>query len=370
MAEPLKNFFDARLIASIAAEIARVYPALDQRRFVADGLDGLDSLELLARGEHLGRVLQRHLPDSYERAVEVLIASLPDARAAGEGATAMAPFRYLPHVCFVARFGLEHFEASMRAQYELTQRFSAESSIRPFLVRYPGPTYARLVLWASDPNVHVRRLVSEGTRPRLPWAPRLRDFQKEPGPVLALLECLKDDPDRYVQRSVANNLNDIAKDHPERVVDVCARWRQAAGEGRRWIIRHALRSLVKLAHPGALALVGAGRPPKLAVRAVELAPTRPRLGRQVTIGFELASTGRVAQDLLVDYVVHFVKANGSRRPKVFKLRRLSLPASSSVRLEARLSFVDLTTRKHYRGRHAIDLLVNGVRFALCEFEVA
>jgi 3-methyladenine DNA glycosylase AlkC len=282
----------------------------------------------------------------------------------------MAPFRYLPHVCYVARFGLDHFEASMLAQYELTQRFSAESSIRPFLIRHPEATYQRLVQWASDPNVHVRRLVSEGTRPRLPWAPRLRDFQRDPGPVLALLERLKDDPERYVQRSVANSLNDIGKDHPERVVEVCWSWGMSASEGRRWIIRHALRSLVKQAHPGALALVGAGRRPRVSVTSVEVAPARPRLGKQVAVSFELASTGRVAQELLVDYAVHFVKANGARRPKVFKLRRLKLPAKGSVRLQARLSFADLTTRKHYRGRHAIDLLVNGVRFELCEFEVA
>lgn len=370
MAEPLKNFFDGRLIASLAAEIGSALPGLNRERFVADGLDGLESLALLARGEHLAQVLHRHLPSDYERAVGVLIASLPAQPVASQGLPAMAPFRYLPHVCFVARFGLEHFEASMQAQYELTQRFSAESSIRPFLVRYPEATYQRLLLWARDPNVHVRRLVSEGTRPRLPWAARLRDYQREPGPVLALLELLKDDPERYVQRSVANNLNDIAKDHPDRAVEVCRRWGVAASESRRWIVRHALRSLVKQAHPGALELIGAGRRPKVRLGAVQISPARPRLGKRVTVRFELVSAGRAAQDLLVDYVVHFVKANGARRPKVFKLRRLSLPARSSVQLEARLSFLDLTTRKHHPGRHAIELLVNGVRFELCEFEVA
>jgi 3-methyladenine DNA glycosylase AlkC len=369
MAEPLKNFFDARLIASVAAEIGSAYPGLNQERFVADGIDGLGALALLARGEHLAQVLRRHLPGDYERAVRVLIDSLPAATSPTAGAPAMAPFRYLPHVCFVARFGLEHLEASLQAQYELTQRFTAESSIRPFLVRYPDATYQRLLLWARDPNVHVRRLVSEGTRPRLPWAPRLRDYQREPGPVIELLELLKDDPERYVQRSVANNLNDIAKDHADRVVEVCRRWREAASEGRRWIIRHALRSLVKRAHPGALELVGAGRRPQVRVGAVEVSPARPRLAGQVTVRFELASAARTAQELLVDYAVHFVKANGGRRPKVFKLRRLKLPAQASARLELRLSFLDLTTRKHYRGRHAIELLVNGVTFELCEFEV-
>src|SRR5262249_34126743 len=155
------------------------------------------------------------------------------------------------------------FEPAMRAQYELTKRFSAESSIRAFLMQYPEATYARLLEWARDGSVHVRRLVSEGTRPRLPWAPRLRAFQDDPRPVIALLELLKDDPERYVQRSVANNLNDIGKDHPELAVEVCRRWSARTSPGRAWIVRHALRSLVKKGHRGALEAVGAGSRPKV-----------------------------------------------------------------------------------------------------------
>jgi 3-methyladenine DNA glycosylase AlkC len=369
MAEPLKNFFDAALVGALGDQLARVFPAFDRRRFVADGVRGLASLELTGRGAHLAEVMRRHLPEDYEAALAILLRSL-EPKSEQAGPSGMAPFRYLPHVCFVARYGLEHFEPSMLAQHELTQRFTAEFSIRPFLVKYPERTLARLAEWASDPNVHVRRLVSEGSRPRLPWAPRLRELQKDPAPVLALLELLKDDPERYVQRSVANNLNDIAKDHPELVVEVCRRWSERPGEGRRWIVKHALRSLVKQGNRGALGLLGVGARPRVALRAVEVAPTRVRLGKAVAIGFELQSTARAAQDLLVDYAVHFVKSNGSRRVKVFKLRRVQLPPKQAVRLQARLSFVDLSTRKHYPGLHAVDLLVNGVSMALCEFEVA
>lgn len=369
MPEPLENFFDARLVASLADDLAGVYPSLDRRRFIDDGVRGLEALRLMARGAHLAEVMHRHLPSDYEAAVRVLLASLSEARER-EGAPGMAPFRYLPHVCFVARYGLEHFELSMHAQRELTQRFTAEFSIRAFLVRYPEQTLAQLARWAKDPNVHVRRLVSEGSRPRLPWASRLRALQADPAPVLELLELLKDDPERYVQRSVANSLNDIAKDHPELVVDVCQRWSERPGDGRRWIVNHALRSLVKRGHRGALSLLGVGARPRVALRAVELAPARPRLGKTAVIGFELSSTARAPQDLLVDYAVHFVKSNGSRRVKVFKLRRVQLAPEQAVRLQARLSFADLTTRKHYAGLHAVDLLVNGVSMALCEFEVA
>lgn len=368
MAEALKKFFDAELIAGIAAELARVHPEFDRRRFERDALKGLDALELLSRGIHIADVMQRHLPADFPSAARVLLDSLGPEHASSE-VFGMAPFRYLPHVCYVARHGLDHFEVAMQAQLELTKRFTAESSIRPFIERYPERTHALLIGWAAHPNVHVRRLVSEGTRPRLPWAPRLRAYQRDPSPVLELLELLKDDPERYVQRSVANNLNDIGKDHPELLVQICRAWSQGGGDGRRWIVKHALRSLIKSGHPGALSLVGAGARPRIELRDVRVAPARPRLGGRLNVGFELASTARASQALLIDYAVYFVKANGERRPKVFKLRRVELPARASVRLEARVSLADMTTRKHYPGRHALELRVNGVRLPVCEFEV-
>lgn len=368
MAEALKHFFDRTLITSLADAFAGVHPGLDRRRFVADAARGLADLELLARGAHIAAAMRRHLPEDYPTAARLIVASLGSELKTGDS-LGMAPFRYLPHVCFVARYGLEFFEPSMQAQLELTKRFSAEFSIRPFIERYPERTYERLSLWVTHPNVHVRRLVSEGTRPRLPWASRLPEYQRDPTPVLGLLERLKDDPERYVQRSVANNLNDIGKDHPERLVEVCRAWSEGAGDGRRWIVKHALRSLVKRGHPGALALMGVGARPRVAVRGVSLAPPRPRRGDVLRVSFELASTGRTTQDLLVDYAVHFVKASGERRPKVFKLRRLELAPRRSVTLEARVSLADKTTRKHYPGRHAAELLVNGVRVPLCEFDV-
>lgn len=368
MAEPLKLFFNADLIRSLAEDLGRAYPGLNRKRFVSDGLSGLEALELTARGAHLAEVMRRHLPEDYEAAVGVLVDSL-GPKHAGSESFGMAPFRYLPHVCFVARFGLEHFEASMQAQYELTQRFTAEASIRPFLVKYPERTYERLLRWARDASVHVRRLVSEGTRPRLPWAPRLADFQRDPAPVLALLELLKDDGERYVQRSVANNLNDVAKDHADVVVEVCRRWSVGAPAGRQWIVKHALRSLVKGGDAGALTLLGVGARPRIELRGARVTPKRPSIGTSVAISFEVVSRARSAQELLIDYRVHFVKSNGSRRAKVFKLRRVQLPAKGQLRLQARLSLANLTTRKHYPGGHAVELLVNGVAFDLCEFEL-
>lgn len=267
MAEPLKNQFGTEIPRRIAGMISGVFPAFESDGFIQDAEDGYDVLELMPRGRKIARALRTHLPASYPEAIEILIASLGNKH---EGTTGlgMATFLYLPHVLFVADYGIEEFEPSMRAQYELTQRFSAEFSIRSFLERHPAATLARLRLWSADPNPHVRRLVSEGTRPRLPWARRLGQFQKNPRPVLDLLELLKDDPDLYVRRSVANNLNDIGKDHPSLLVETARNWMEDASKERRWLIGHALRSVLKSGNSEALAVMGFSETPRVALDRV------------------------------------------------------------------------------------------------------
>ncbi|HEY0710691.1 MAG TPA: DNA alkylation repair protein, partial [Polyangia bacterium] len=259
MPAKLKDFFDAALVKALAADLRRAHPPLDAKAFTRDCMAGLDALELTGRAWHIAEVMQRHLPQPFSSAMQVLMDSLGPPLTSTEE-FGLQPFFYMPHAFFVSKYGLDDFEVSMAALHALTQRFTAEFSIRPFLIRHPARTYERLVKWASDPNPHVRRLVSEGSRPRLPWAPRLRSYQEDPAPVLALLERLKDDPERYVQRSVANNLNDISKDHPDVAVAVARRWMNPPSEGRAWIVRHALRSLIKRGDLPTLAIFGVDKP--------------------------------------------------------------------------------------------------------------
>ena len=258
----------------------------------------------------------------------------------------------------------------MRAQYELTQRFSAEFSIRPFLEQHTEATLARLKEWAKDPNPHVRRLVSEGTRPRLPWAPRLREFQKDPRPVLALLELLKDDPELYVRRSVANSLNDIGKDHPALLVETARRWITNATDERRRLVSHALRSALKRAEPGALQVMGFGEEAKVSVGNVGITPQSAAIGGSVEIAFAITNTDARQQHILVDFCVHFMKANGKTSPKVFKLRTIDLAPQETVQMKKSISLAEMTTRKHYIGTHKIDVMLNGYTQPLGTFELA
>jgi 3-methyladenine DNA glycosylase AlkC len=368
MAEPLKNHFGPQIPRRIAGMIAAAYPGFDSRGFVCRCLRGYDALELMPRGRHIARGMHEFLPGDYEAAVSVLLKSL-GPRLENTAANGMAPFLYLPYVFYVAEHGLGHFEASMRAQYELTQRFTAEFSIRPYLERYPRETLQRLMLWTNDPSEHVRRLVSEGTRPRLPWAPRLRQFQRDPAPVLRLLERLKDDPSLYVRRSVANNLNDIGKDHPELLVETARRWLEDGSADRQWLVRHALRSAIKRSDAKALAVLGFGSKPRAAVSNVQLTPRRPRIGDRLRLSADIRNTGKGRQNVLVDFCVYFVKASGRPSRKVFKLASLALAPGASMTVCKTISLAQQTTRKHYPGRHKLDLILNGHAQPLAVFDL-
>jgi 3-methyladenine DNA glycosylase AlkC len=368
MAEPLKNSFGPEVPARIARMIKEVDRTFDEEAFLTDALLGYQELELTPRARQIAQALGRHLPHDYERAVETLIASLGPKVQTAE-LTGMDVFIYLPHVFFVATFGVDHFEASMRAQYELTQRFTAEYSIRAFLERYPQRALARLREWAADSNVHVRRLVSEGTRPRLPWAPRLRAFQDDPQPVLELLELLKDDPELYVRRSVANNLNDIGKDNPTALIETCQHWLKGATPERSWLIRHALRSAVKRGEPAALEILGFVPATGVQVREIHIAPAVASIGESVAFTVELANEGSTAQQLLVDLRVYFVKANGRPSPKVFVLKELEIGRGGSARLTKTISLAQHTTRTHYPGQHRVEVVVNGRTSGVGVFDV-
>ena len=368
MAEPLKNSFGPDVPVWIADLIEAVFRGFEREVFLRLALDGFDELELTPRARQMSQALAQVLPRDRDHAIQILIDSLGPEIGSNE-LTGMASFRYLPFVFFVAEEGLDCFETSMRAQYEITKRFTAEFSIRAFLERDPGRTLARLGVWARDPNLHVRRLVSEGTRPRLPWAPRLRGFQEDPSPVLELLEGLRDDPEEYVRRSVANNLNDISKDHPERVVDVAERWWVDSSKDRQRLVRHALRTLVKAGDARALAVLGYGADSPVTIRAVTSSPKVVEIGGKVRIEVELENSSEQAAGALVDLRVHFVKANGSTRPKVFKGGELALKAGGVALVRKSVSLAQHSTRKHYSGAHRVEVMLNGTTHPGDDFEV-
>lgn len=370
MADALKTFFSQHLVRRLAADVQRAHVDFPTRAFVQQACDGLEDLELLDRGKHIARALAAHLPHSYPAAVDVLLRSLGPEHASDElVGVGMAPFYYLPHVLFVAERGLDHFDISMQAQYELTKRFSAESSIRPYIAKYPEETFAVLRTWTRDKNPHVRRLVSEGTRLRLPWAMRVPWLDANPERVIELLERLKDDPASVVRRSVANSLNDLGKVRPDLLARTCASWLKSASPERRVLVEHALRSAVKRGDADALRLLGYGTKAAVAIERVRMSPARVSIGGRVSIGFAVRSTTRTPQDLLIDIAVHFVKASGKAAPKVFKLTRITLQPRGSIDVQTTVSLAVHTTRKPRPGRHAVDVIINGQPTRIGSFDV-
>jgi 3-methyladenine DNA glycosylase AlkC len=360
MAEPLKLFFSPSLVRRLAADVSRVHPAFPRQAFIKRACAGLEELELLDRGKHIAHALAAHLPERYPEAIEILLRSLgpehPSEELIGAG---MAPFFYFPHTVLVAERGLDHFDLSMQAQYELTKRFSAESSIRPYIAKYPEQTFGMLRDWTKDRNPHVRRLVSEGTRLRLPWAPRVPWLEANPDRVLELLELLKDDPTTLVRRSVANNLNDLGKVRSDLLTRTCASWLEDASAERRALVEHALRSAVKRGQTEALRLLGYGKTASVSIENVQFDPPRVAIGGRVSISFVLRSHSPTSQNVLVDVAIHFVKANSQTTRKVFKLKRIVLPPRGRVELQTGVSMAVHTTRTPYAGRHAVDIIVNG-----------
>lgn len=374
MAEPFKNWIDAALLRTAGKHLQAAWAAFPRQRFERLATDGLERLELKQRVQHVAAALAATLPEGFARAADVLEATLLPARddsdlgALRSSDDGLAGWIVWPMTEFVAQRGLGEPERALRALHAMTQRLTAEFAIRPFLVAHEALTLATLHTWLDDPSAHVRRLVSEGSRPRLPWGIRLQRFCADPSPTLPLLERLQDDPSDYVRRSVANHLNDIAKDHPDVVAAWLARHLPTASPARRALLKHASRTLVKKGDRAVLAAWGTDQPLR-GEATLAITPARVAIGGAVTLCVELQARSRSPQPLVVDYVVHHVRSGGTTRPKVWKGWTLELAPGERRTLQKRHSCKRVTTRVDRPGHHAVDLLVNGRVVARSAFEL-
>lgn len=357
------------LAAELAARVSAVHAPFDGPAFEARLARELPPLELKGRIAAVAAALRDGLPPAYPAALAILVATL--GVAPGEGPGVIDGMWYAwPIATFVECYGLDHPAESLAAMPAITPHGSCEFAVRPYIEAHYEATMAALGSWALHESHHVRRLASEGTRPRLPWGPRLRRFVADPAPVLGLLELLRADPSEYVRRSVANNLNDIAKDHPEIVLDTLERWLADPAPTAERLARHAVRGLVKAGHPRALALLGASGAAKVVLEAMGVEPAAPRVGGAAVFSAALLSAGEAPQRLVVDYVVYFAGARGDGlRRKVFKLRVLELGPGERAELRWTHGFRQLTTRRHYPGAHRVELQVNGAILGGLEFEL-
>lgn len=381
MAEPFKNLINAEVVRQMGHHLQRVSPPFDRLRFEALALHGLEGLEFKARAQHVALALQATLPEDFHAAADVLEASFKvldaprfdhdpdkDAQSPATDERGLAGWALWGVGEYIARQGMPHPRRALQALHALTQRFTAEFAIRPFIVAHPDLVYRTLADWVRDPSAHVRRLVSEGSRPRLPWGLRLKTLIADPSPTLPLLLALQDDPAEYVRRSVANHLNDIAKDHPQVVVAWLDAHLPGAPPPRRRLLRHACRNLIKQGHPEVMAAWGAGRP--FEGRAVlTVSPSRVTLGEALTLHLDLEAANTQAQPLEIDYRIHYRKASGSLSPKTFKGSRVTLEPGASLQWSKRHALRPVTTRVHHPGQHLVDVQVNGQVLGSAAFDL-
>lgn len=365
--EPFKNFINAKVVRNLSKLIKNAYPEFAHKRFERDSIAALDKLEFKQRAAHIGETLWRELPESPSRSFDILREAIQSVPTLEEDDSHDA-WMFMPLNAVLSTHGLEAIEASIKLLPEVTQRFTAEFGIRVFLIHQPQKLLPTLKRWAKHQSPHVRRLVSEGTRPRLPWGEQISAFIQNPHPILPLLELLKDDPSEYVRRSVANNLNDISKDHPDLMLDVVENWLQTPPPSRKRLVRHACRSLIKQGHPRCLKLLGYGKP-KIDVASYKATPSKIVLGEKLHLALEIESTAGKAQELIIDYKFHLVKANGKTAPKVFKGNTLTLPAKERRTIRKSFHLKPISTRKYYTGNNTIELLINGQTLATTTFHL-
>ena len=358
--EPLKNFVNKTVIEAYASELEKQLKGFDSTKFKNLILTkAWEQRKLMDRIHHVAESIQLATKGSFDEIVEGLEKAAPNLPSG---------FEQIIFPAYIKLFGLEHYDRSLRALEHLTQYSTGEFAIRPFLKAYPDKTMEQMLKWSKHKNEHLRRFSSEGSRPRLPWGGNLPDFIKDPSLILPILENLRNDDSLYVRKSVANNLNDISKDHSDLVLEIAARWQKEHQKHTDWIIKHALRSLLKKPHPKALELFGYGKPSSLLVGAFSISKTSPKMGEAFQFNFNLENSSDVLQKIRVEYVIDFKKKRGSAE-KVFQISEFELGAASSKEFSEKHSFQELSTRKHYPGKHAISIRLNGAIKDRIEFEL-
>lgn len=372
--EPFKNHFSYSNVRCIAECVKRVHPPFSVPHFCRGLEAALEPLELKQRmhlvADRLEAGLPTHPPDLFAILAKTLAKEAHDAHGDSHGDShGLRGFPVWPLSEIVARRGLEHFDESMSLFSEITKYFTAEFAIRPFLRVHRERMLKQLQAWCRHPDEHVRRLVSEGSRPLLPWGGNLPELLDPPHPTLGLLEKLHRDPSDYVRLSVSNHLNDFSKHHPELVIQTLTRWLKNAPDDVRVgkLARHACRTLLKAGHPGALALHGYGSAKSVELEACNLTRRTVKLGGSLAYRLVVRNRTRHPLKVMFDYAIHYRKANGMLSPKVFKGRTRELAAGERWEITGQHLLKPVTTRVHHAGMHGFAPQLNGQVFPPLDF---
>lgn len=357
--EPLKEMFGQPYYTKLAAAVKQAYKPFKAEKFLADVMAPIQTLALNARMRHTSAMLHQYLPEEYSKVIDIMRSVIQ-----------LMPTGYTALVFpdYVSQYGKHDMDTSLRALHYFTRFGSSEFAIRTFLKLDFDQTIQQMYTWSEDENEHVRRLASEGSRPRLPWSFKLDAVIQNPKHTQPILENLKQDESLYVRKSVANHLNDISKDSPAYVLQLIKQWDQS-NPHTSWIIKRGCRSLLKQGNQKSLAAFKFTKVVRVAIQKFTYVPNSIVIGEALVFSFVLVSKSTATQKLMVDYRIHYAKKSGALLPKVFKLKELSLKPGESLKLSKKQRFQDFTTRKHVAGKHKLEILVNGIVVKQVDFMV-
>jgi 3-methyladenine DNA glycosylase AlkC len=359
MGEPLKNMYSKPVLENLADIFRKYHAGFNKKKFLELVFDDQwDSRELKQRMRHISNSLHKTLPGDYRNNISIMKKAVKEFRG----------FLSLIFPDYVEVYGLEDPKTSVSALELFTQYGSSEFAVRPFIIRYPDLLIPVICKWAKHKNYHVRRLASEGSRPRLPWAIALPEFKKNPEPVLAVLEMLKNDESEYVRKSVANNLNDISKDNPALALQVASEW-YGKNKNTDRIVKHGMRGLLKKGNAGALKLFGYHGAEGIKVKGLKISPAKMKTGEKFEFSFILQPVNPHNENTRIEYTIDFLTSTGKISRKIFKITEGKFKKGGSYPFRKTHSLRDLTTRKHFKGKHKLGIVVNGETLSEKVFEV-
>ncbi len=362
--EPLKNIYNQKFISEFSSAIKQVIPSFDTKEFSKSIFDKeWKNRELKQRMRHITLVLKNQLPDDFEVMINMVLKIINQLQKSDINEQSFE-WMFLPE--FIELYGLNDLKTSINAFEKITQFTSCEFAVRPFIVKYPKQMIAQMFVWSNHKSEHVRRLATEGCRPMLPWAMALPELKKDPISIVPILENLKKDPSEYVRRSVANNLNDIAKNQPQTVIKIAKKWIGKTKETDK-LVKHACRTLLKAGNQEIMQLFGFGSVKNIEILAFKIQGLKFKIGDTLAFSFNLKNNNNSASLIRLEYAIYYQKANGTLSKKVFKISEKEYAKNSVTAITKKQSFKIISTRKFHLGLHQVAMIVNGVEFNKFDF---
>lgn len=357
-------FFKPGFIKEFGEALSFAMPGFDKKAFEKNVFDkDWQHKELKQRTRHIVLVLHALLPKDFPIAVQVILKTVEHLRKQG---IKEVSFGYMALPEYIEVYGLEHYKESVQAMENITRFMSCEFAVRSFIIKYEAKMMKQMLAWSKHKDPKVRRLSSEGCRPRLPWAMALPAFKKDAAPVLPILENLKTDEDVWVRKSVANNLNDISKDNPELAIKIFRSW-LGKNKNTDWIVKHAARTLLKAGNKEVMGLFGFKKENGVKVDKLQVETQEVKMGKDLIFSFTVHNSDKQAKVIRLEYAMHYLRANGSLSKKVFKISEKQYKGGTSTKVLRKQSFKPITTRVYYPGKHKVSVIVNGHEEAVADF---